>query len=265
MKRTTAERNRIVEPPGLETNNPDSVNASGHVARRRMVAGRASVVPSSRAVMGALLCMAAALLTFQAFQQANQPPRTRFAVATHELAPGEILGPEDYEFVAVDLPMAQRTQAIESDAKLDNTTVLGPVSKGELLQRGMLIKRSAPEQLISFEVDSSAALAGRLRPGNQIAIFASENSDPATLIAENILITRVDQIDETVGGKMVLTVALPNVTVRNAMASAIATSKFIIVDQGGELPPVRTPTTSTSTTASTPTGEPAANSSVART
>jgi hypothetical protein len=252
MRRTTAERHHSSARSNSGQIESDLETESPDVARLRMVAGRAGVVPSSRAVVGALLCMVAALLTFQAFQAANEPPQTRFAVATHELAPGEVLGPDDYEFVAVELPTSQRIQAVEPDATLDNTTVLGPVSKGELLQRGMLIKRSSLEQLISFEVDSSAALAGRLRPGSQITIFSSENSEAAVLVAENILVTRVDRIDETVAGKMVLTVALPNSAIRNALASAIATSKFIIVDQGGELPEIRTPSTAPKNSALVP-------------
>jgi Flp pilus assembly protein CpaB len=205
------------------------------VSRRRLLAGRPGVVPSSRAVVGALLCMLAALLTFGAFQQANRPPRTTYAVAVRDLAPGETLTSTDIEFVALDLPTAQRVQAVETSDQLEDTTVLGPVSKGELLQRGMLVRRGTKEPMFSFKVDSALALAGRLRPGALVAIYAAgvQGSDDAMkLVASNVAVIRVDLVDETADGKAVLTVAIPPTVDRTALVAASVASKLVIVDEG---------------------------------
>jgi Flp pilus assembly protein CpaB len=207
------------------------------ISRRRLLAGRPGVVPSSRAVVGALLCMLAALLTFGAFQQANRPPRTVFAVAARDLAPGETLKLNDVEFVAMDLPTAQRVQAVESGEQLDKTTVLGPVSKGELIQRGMLVRRGSTDPTFSFRVDSAQALAGRLRPGSLVAIYAAgipgnAGDDAMKLIASNVSVLRVDLLDETVDGKAVLTVAIPSTVDRTTLVAASVATKLVIVDEG---------------------------------
>jgi hypothetical protein len=205
------------------------------ISRRRLLAGRPGVVPSSRAVVGALLCMLAALFTFGAFQQANRPPRTTYAVAARDLAPGETLTLKDIEFVAVDLPTPQRVQAVETSDQLEETTVLGPVSKGELLQRGMLVRRGTKEPTFSFKVDSALALAGRLRPGAVVAIYAAgvPGSDEAMkLVASNVSVIRVDLVDETVDGKVVLTVAIPPSVDRTALVAASVAPKLVIVDEG---------------------------------
>lgn len=210
------------------------------VCRRRLLAGRPGVVPSSRAVVGAVLCMLAALLTFGAFQQANRPPRTVFAVAARDLAPGETLTLSDVEFIALDLPTAQRVQAVESGEQLDKTTVLGPVSKGELIQRGMLVRRGSTDPTFSFRVESAQALAGRLRPGSLIAIYAagvpgsSGTDDAMELIASNVSVLRVDLISDTADGKAVLTVAIPPTVDRTTLVGASVASKLVIVDEGTE-------------------------------
>jgi Flp pilus assembly protein CpaB len=213
----------------------DGGTERGTVPRRRLLAGRPGVVPSSRAVVGALLCMLAALLTFGAFQQANRPPRTIFAVAARDLAPGETLTSADIEFVALDLPTAQRVQAVEASDQLEETTVLGPVSKGELLQRGMLVRRGTKEPMFSFKVDGALALAGRLRPGALVAIYAAGvqgSDDEMKLIATSVSVIRVDLVDESADGKAVLTVAIPPTVDRTALVAASVAPKLVIVDEG---------------------------------
>jgi hypothetical protein len=158
-------------------------------------------------------------------------------VAARDLAPGETLKLNDVEFVAMDLPTAQRVQAVESGEQLDKTTVLGPVSKGELIQRGMLVRRGSTDPTFSFRVDSAQALAGRLRPGSLVAIYAAgipgnAGDDAMKLIASNVSVLRVDLLDETVDGKAVLTVAIPSTVDRTTLVAASVATKLVIVDEG---------------------------------
>jgi Flp pilus assembly protein CpaB len=235
---------RTTERPNPAGNILDQAIESdrGTVSRRRLLAGRPGVVPSSRAIVGALLCMLAALLTFGAFQQANRPPQTAFAVAARDLAPGETLTSEDIEFVALDLPTAQRVQAVEASDQLGGTTVLGPISKGELLQRGLLVRRGTNDQRVSFRVDSAYALAGRLRPGALVSIYASGlpgasgSDDSMKLVARNVPVLRVDMVDDSTDGKVVLTVAVPPTADQRELVAATVASKIVIVDEGSTDP-----------------------------
>ena len=221
----------------LDRASDSSDEAGVTTSGRRLLAGRPGVMPSSRAVLGSLLCMMAALLTFAAFQEANRPPRTSFAVAARDLAPGDVLRPSDFEFVAISLPSSQRTQAVEDVAALENTTVLGPVANGELLQRGMLVRRSTPDRIVSFPMKSAYALAGRLRVGTRVSIYATleSDTDPVALVAQDVLVTRVDSLSESPDATIVVTVAIPPSANESQLVAAAATAKLVLVEEGLEL------------------------------
>lgn len=211
--------------------------------RRRLVAGRPGVMPSSRAAIGSLLCMIAALLTFAAFQEAKRPPRTTFAVAVRDLAPGDVLRSGDFEFVALALPTSQRTQAVEDATALENTTVLGPVAKGELIQRGMLVRRATPDRVVSFPIRSAYALAGRLRIGTRVSIYAAADAgaEAVSLVATDVLVTRVDNPGESTDATIVVTVAIPASADESRLVGAAATAKLVIVEEGRDSARPHTP------------------------
>ncbi len=238
--------NGITETAYEVERTPESMRSLGpSSSKRRFLAGRPGIMPSSRAVLGSLLCMIAALLTFAAFQEAKRPPRTTFAVATRDLAPGDVLGAGDVEMVSITLPSNQRTQAIEDMSALENTAVLGPVAKGELLQRGMLIRRASPDRMVSFPVRSAYAMAGRLRAGTRISLYATSDTgdEPVALVASNVLVTRVDSPEQSADTTIVITVAIPATADEPLIVAAAATSKLVIVEESSR-PPVTNAVTS---------------------
>jgi hypothetical protein len=196
---------------------------------RRLVAGRPSVVPSARASLGALLCLLAGLLTYVAIDRAHQPPTTRFAVAARDLAPGDILGPADVALVTMDLPSAVRSRAVEGSLDtLDGVTILGPLARGELLQRGALVRRATPLPTFSFPVQAEYANAGRVRPGSRVSIYATDGND-TRLVARDVLVIRTDGA-EAVRGPIVLTIALDPGVDEVALVGAASRDKLAVVE-----------------------------------
>lgn len=196
---------------------------------RQLVAGRPSVVPSARASLGALLCLLAGLLTYVAIDRAQRPPTTRFAVAARDLAPGDILRPADVELVTMELPSAVRSRAVEGSlATLDGVTILGPLARGELLQRGALVRRATPLPTFSFPVLAEYANAGRVRPGSRVSIYATDDDD-TRLIARDVLVIRTDGA-EAVRGSIVVTIALDPGIDEVALVGAASRNKLALVE-----------------------------------
>ena len=200
---------------------------------RGLRAGQPSVVPSTRAALGALLCLLAGLLTYLAIDRSNRPPTTHFAVAHRDLAPGEVLSESDVESVTMDLPSGLRSRAVEGDlGALKGVTVLGPVAAGELLQRGMLVRRATSASTFSFPIQAEFALGGRLRSGSRVDLYGTEG-DKTTLVAGNALVVRTDGT-AAVRGSIVVTIALDGGIDQRSVVAAASQNKLAIVEVGAE-------------------------------
>ena len=213
----------------------------GKRSRRRsrggLVAGRGAVLPGSRAIVGALLCTVAALITFGAYARANRPPTTKYLVATRNLEPGAAIVLSDVEAVAMELPDSLSRRALGPSVSLENAVVLGPVAKGELFQVGNLIKKAGGSESreLSFPIDSAFAAAGRLRPGDRIDVFAN-HGDVADPIASDLLIIATSALPEGVSntrGTIVITVAYDGSFDGAELLGAAQTLKLSLIRRTG--------------------------------
>ncbi len=220
----------------------ENVQRTRHKPRKqtrsaRLLAGRSAVLPGSRALIGALLCTFAALLTFGAYARANRPATTRYLVATRNLEPGAAVTSKDVEAIAMDLPETLRQRAFGSSVNLDGATVLGPVGNGELFQAGNLVKKAAGSQSLelSFPIDSAYAAAGRLRPGDRIDVLTN-NGQIAVPVATDLLIIATSNPPDGVSsgrGTLVITVAYDGSFDGAALLGAAQNTKLSAIRRTG--------------------------------
>ena len=221
-----------------------------------LTAGRAAVLPGSRAILGALLCTLAALITFGTYGRANRPPTSRYLVATRNLEPGAAITASDIEAVAIELPDSLSRRVLGPSVSLEGAVVLGPVAKGELFQIGNLIKKAGGSESreLSFPIDSAFAAAGRLRPGDRIDVFANRG-DVAEPIATDLLIVATSALPDGLPngrGTIVLTVAYDGAFNGAALLGAAQTLKLSLIRRTG-IPGDITPSASAATPLSTTT------------
>src|SRR3954471_8103407 len=129
-------RGRQSGPPGPDPtaapgNGPGT--PSGRSAAPRRVITRRRGLPTGRSILGGLLVAVAALGTYLAATGGGGGPPTRYAVATHDLAPGATLGPADLRLVALELPTEQATGTFSDTGSLLGGALRGPVQRGSLL------------------------------------------------------------------------------------------------------------------------------------
>jgi Flp pilus assembly protein CpaB len=178
----------------------------GAVSERRStrpakrVAARAPVLPSARAAVGALLCVLAALLTFVAYRQAQQPPTTRYLVAVHEMEPGAPLTLADLREEPINLPPEVAARAFTSFTQVEAAFLLGPIQQGELLQASNLVRRAggAGSHEWSFSIESVNAAGGRIRVGERIQILGTTSSEGESfteVVNPNALVIGLDRTD----------------------------------------------------------------------
>ena len=208
---------------------------------RTLVAGRAAVLPGSRAVLGALLCILAALLTLTAYSKANKPPTTRYVVASADLEPGATIEAGDLQLVTMRLPSPVRSRVISRMDDLLDATVLGPVAKGELIQIGNVIKKAGgpKSREFSFPVEAAFADAGRVRSSDRVdvlATFGSGESAETRVIAAGALVAHVDHPSGGLGAAretLVVTLAITSDMDPLALAGAVANAKIMLLRTTG--------------------------------
>ena len=229
-------------PPNPETLAPDRPPAAP-IGGRAIGSGRSITprrgLPSSRAVVGGLLVALAALGTWAAASGTGQGDPTRYAVATKAIGPGQRIEPGDVGWAEVDLPAAQRGQAFTDGRQVIGAVALGPLAPGDLLQAGALAPAAGrpEEREVSFAVDADWAVAGRLRSGDRIDVFATaeDGADGAssTLVLGSATIRRIDTSDGdgfAASNRQIITVGIDS----GADAEALITAA-----RGGDLTVLR--------------------------
>jgi Flp pilus assembly protein CpaB len=72
-------------------------------------------------------------------------------------------------------PVVARRSAFSGTSALVGATTVGPIRGGELVQVGDVVRKtSAPQDVeMSFSIDTARAVAGGLRPGEQVDVLAT--------------------------------------------------------------------------------------------
>ena len=202
---------------------------------------RRSALPTGRAVVGGFLVALAALGTFAAYTSATSGPTTSYVVARRDLPIGTRLTADDLTTLPRELPdVVARDAVFAKEGPLVGATTVGPVRRGELVQAGDVVdKRSGPEALeVSFEIESSRALAGTLRPGERVDVLATFGAGgdtyTVTVVRQALVLDAArDRGGLAAGDTDVISLAVPTSDEAMALTHAVNAGKVTLVRSTG--------------------------------
>ncbi len=188
-------------------------DTGGSAAPRPRPLRRRRSLPNGRAVVGGFLVAVAAVGVFAAYVSATAPPVTGYAVAARDLAPGDRIDATAFMLVPIDLPDAQRARAYDEVVPLLDTTVVEPLVAGELVQEGAVVptRADAGVRTVSFAVEASRAVAGRLQAGERVDVLATfgSGSDACTyVVAADVALVSVGQASDSLVAEGAITVSV---------------------------------------------------------
>lgn len=142
---------------------------------------------NGRAVVGALLVTAAAVVVFAGAVGRDDAPGSEVVVARTAIPIGHELGPDDLETVRAELPdrLLGHTYGAVDDAV--GSIALAPLVPGELLQGSQVAPADDPTgrgPVFSFPIERDRAVDGQLRAGEHIDVLATygSGSDAYTVV-----------------------------------------------------------------------------------
>ncbi|MFU8839622.1 MAG: hypothetical protein ACNA8R_02740 [Nitriliruptoraceae bacterium] len=200
-------------------------------------------LPGGRAVIGALLVAAAAVVTFAAYLDATAAPTVRYVVATAQVEPGTRLGSmtevgERFGTIALDLPPEVATGVVLGTEveQLVGQIVLAPLQSGDLLARTHVVGDGgvADAQTLSFSLPRRAAVAGSLRPGERIDVLATYGSGEGAytaFVVRGVPLLRVAAPDGGPLGdasEVLLTVAVSSLEDVQALGHAVTAADLLV-------------------------------------
>lgn len=201
-------------------------------ATERVVRRRRSL-PGGRAALGALLVAAAAVGTFTAASGATADPRQSYVVARSDLAVGHRLTSDDLATARVDLPAFMRSRAYpagETDA-LVGSVVLGPLGRGELVQRSS-IARHRPGRQVSFPIDPARAVGGALQPGEFVDVVATLDGRTRTVVEAARVASLRSRGGLAGGDSLVVTLDIASADAAVALVNALDKGDLTLVRAG---------------------------------
>jgi Flp pilus assembly protein CpaB len=222
--------------PGPSRRRAETTGVGGGRALRRRTA-----LPTGRAVVGGFLVALAALGIFAAYARATDGPTTTYVVARRDVPIGSRLTADDLTLLPMELPGVVATGAVfDAEGPLVGATTVGPIRRGELVQAGDVVrKQSGADQLeISFELESSRALAGTLRPGERVDVLATFGAGGDTYTVTVVRQARVLQTSRN-GGALangdaeVISLAVPTAEEALALSHAINAGEVTLVRSTG--------------------------------
>lgn len=213
------------------------------VVQALAVTPRRRAVPGSRAVLGALLVALAAVGTFAAASGATSDPRRAYVVARGDLVVGQRIARSDLAFARMDLPGYSR--AFTSAAELEGALVVGPVARGELVQRSAVRVGPAAEsssvRQFSFAIDPAQAVAGSLQAGEFVDVLATYGGSAD---AQTVVVARAARVVSArerggLGGggggggdSLVVVLEVPTADAALALAHAVHAGEVTVVRAG---------------------------------
>jgi len=168
------------------------------------------VLPSSRALVGALLLAVSGVATFAAWQGAAGDAGVPYVVAARSLRPGAIVAADDVQVVRLDLPPAVAGQAFPTVDAVVGRSTFGPIGEGELVQAAQLseIGSTSATVEVAFSLPRDRLLDGQLRPGDRVDVFATDQRATTLVAAGSQVLTLDDGADASFTTDPELTVTL---------------------------------------------------------
>jgi Flp pilus assembly protein CpaB len=156
------------------TGEPGTRPGGGRSTGRNL--GRRPGMVSGRALGGALLIAAAAVVVFAAWLGTTRRSGHPIVVASHPLAAGSILGPSDLRTVEATLPAITLAHAYQSVAAVVGRTLAAPLGPGEVVQSSDLVPAGANPPLRPVTISINAADASSLAVGDLVDVVVTNGS-----------------------------------------------------------------------------------------
>ncbi|MEO6989807.1 MAG: SAF domain-containing protein [Aquihabitans sp.] len=185
-------------------------------------------------MVGGLLVAIGALGTWAAITSAGRSDEARYVVVDRLIAPGQRIQPGDLHTVAMDLPEGIRSGAFTDPNDVAESVALGPIAAGELVQAGSVASSDAAEAAaeLSFSVETDWAVAGTLRVGDVIDVFATDDraaTTITTLVLDDVVIRRVSKPgDDGLGADRNQTITV-GITSPDAVVDAVTATRTATV------------------------------------
>ena len=170
-------------------------------------------------MVGGLLVAVAGIGTWWAATGGGTGSAKTYVVARHLIAPGQLIAANDLQLAPGDLPPSVRAESFTDVRELVGSVALGPIGRGELVQSAVAgdpagLGTSSTE--LSFSVDAEWAVAGSLRPGDQVDVFATSDNGASSETERVLADTTIRRVASTGGDGLgerrgqVLTIGIDN-------------------------------------------------------
>lgn len=218
---------------GREPRRNGDANGARPLRRRR-------ALPGGRAVVGGFLVSVAAVGIFAGYTSATADTREPYLVARRDLPLGHRVSATDLGTLPMDLPAPLRSRSYRDASQLVGAVVIGPVSKGELVQSSDVLSHpeGPPGRQISFPIESARAVDGQLRRGEFVDVLATYGSGADGYTVVVVQGARVADRSDSQGslsgsGDEVVTLAVPEASDALAVAHAVNAGAVTLVRAGG--------------------------------
>jgi len=193
--------------------------------RARLRTTSRAVLPSSRALVGALLLAVSGVATFAAWQSATATDGRPYVVADRPLRPGAVVAPDDVRLLSLDLPAAVAGQAfLQADAVVGRT-IFGPIGEGELVQAAQLsdVGETTSRVEVAFSLPRDRLLDGQLRSGEWVDVFASDDQRTTEIVSHSQVVAVSDGSNGsfTTDAELVVTLGLDDAADRVPLIHAV--------------------------------------------
>lgn len=216
--------------------------------RRPRIGGGPGALPNARAIVGALLCVTAALLAWYAATGRADEPVQPMVVASRDISAGMLVSADDLRIDEVVMTPGLRVRTFGDPARVIGRIALGPIGSGDPILQSATDAGDAfaPNRQFSLSLPVDAAVGGSLRSGDTVDVLATvarDGSDVTETLARNILVSRVTGADANVmsptGDRLITFTVATEIDVE-AVVNAAATGKVHLVRTTGATPATST-------------------------
>lgn len=199
-------------------------------------------LPSGRALIGALLVVAAAGGVLMSHRSATQAPLEQYLVASQPLAAGITLSAGDLGAVALDLPDDMGALNAERADEVLGRVLRHDLAELELLRPGDVLDRnrfSVPGQLeVVLDLPPARALWGTVSAGDQVDVLVTDPTGSGTTTLTRTTVVAIDGHDgDGIGARtsvQVRVAADDRTTAEQLVDAALRTELTLVLPAPGE-------------------------------
>ena len=209
--------------------------------RRHRTGGGPGALPNARAIVGALLCVSAALVAWYAATGRADDPTRPLVVASRDISAGMLMSAEDLRIDDVVITPEFRVRTFGNPTQVVGRVALGPIASGDPILQSATDGGDAlaRKRQFALSLPVAAAVGGSLRSGDTVDVLATverDGTDVTLTLARSILISRVTGSDPNVmspSGDRLITFSVPAELDIEALVNAATTGKVHLVRTTG--------------------------------